>query len=245
MYLKFTDDEDKTGLDRETQWGAGVRHTAPGEGGLCTDGWIHLYQTTTPLLPVMLDPIHGNYGESAHLWECEIAGPTRNDAGLKLGVGSCTTIRRITMPVVTLPQRLRFAIYCAREVYSEPAWLDWANDWLAGKNRSRQAAAEAENAAITAAAGAAITAAAWPAEAAVWPAEAAACAAAGAAAEAAGAAAEAAAWAAEVAAWAAAEAGDWAGTEWAATAVEDTARISGTLDLDRLAQEAVADEPGE
>ena len=44
------------------------------------------------------------------------------------------------MPVVSLEQRIRFAILCARAVYREPGWCAWAEAWLTGADRTAAAA---------------------------------------------------------------------------------------------------------
>ena len=33
-----------------------------------------------------------------------------------------------------------FGIRCAMAIYSEPTWVQWANDWLSGKDRAAEAA---------------------------------------------------------------------------------------------------------
>ena len=53
---KLTDQNHQT--RNNTKWGAGVTHTASGQGDLCTAGWLHAY--TSPLLAVLLNPIHAN-----------------------------------------------------------------------------------------------------------------------------------------------------------------------------------------
>jgi len=136
---KLTDKDDRT--YNGMQWGEGVTHTASGTGELCGPGWIHAY--TDPLLAVLLDPIYAGFGPTAHLWEAEgVIGTTHH--GLKVGCTSLTTLRRVGLPALTTEQRVRFAILCAREVYTDPAWTAWADCWLSGENRMRAAAAAAE-----------------------------------------------------------------------------------------------------
>lgn len=168
------------------QWGEGVTHTAPGGGELCTKAWIHAY--TDPLLAVLLNPIHGKFDpETMRLWECEgEVGIT--DHGLKVGCTSLTTIREVPAPQVSLEQRARFGILCAKEVYTESTWTGWADAWLDGSEFSRVEATAPR-------ATARVTATAWAA--AAWAVTASEAARAVVVAEAARAAAEAAAWAAE------------------------------------------------
>src|SRR3989304_5266600 len=85
-----------------TQWGVGVMHSTSGKGPMCSKGWIYAY--TGPLLAVLLDPIHGDFGPTALLWESEgEVGIT--DHGLKVGCTMLTTLRRIPLVVVSMEQR--------------------------------------------------------------------------------------------------------------------------------------------
>jgi len=181
-YYKLTDAKDQT--RNGTQWGEDITHKAIGDGEeLCSPDVIHVYDH--PLKAVMFNPIHAGFGKY-HLWEVKVKKVVAND-GLKVGVKQCTAIKRAKAPTVTTDQCIRFAIYCALEVYHEVKFKKWAAGWLSGTDRAAKAAKAAE--------------AAW---AAAWAAEAARAAEAAAkAAEAAAKAAEAAAWAAEAAAWAA------------------------------------------
>jgi hypothetical protein len=119
------------------QWGEGTEHTAMGVGKLCTSGWLHAY--TSPLLAVLLDPIHGNFGAAAVLWEAE-GDVGKTDHGLKVGCTWLRTSRIIPMPKVTTTQRVAFGILTSRENIAEPVWLAWAERWLSGQDRSEVAA---------------------------------------------------------------------------------------------------------
>jgi hypothetical protein len=178
-----------------TQWGDGVEHVAPG-GSPCSEDVIHWYRT--PLMAVFFDPIHGNFGLKARLWECDV-DETAAD-GAKAWGTRCRTIREIDRPVITTEQRVEIAIRCALLVCDDAGWRRWASRWLSGADKSRSAAEEAEAEAFALAAeaeaeaaAAACAAVAFAAVAAACAAEAAACAAAEAAACAAAAAAAAAA----------------------------------------------------
>lgn len=137
---KLTDANDRT--YGGCQWGSGVEHRTNGEGELCGPGWIHVY--THPLLAVLLNQIHGGFVDY-HLWECSASGESKNDHGLKWGYTIVQTIRRVEPPTVTPEQAVRFAIYCARAVYTEPTWDRWADGWLSGADRS-DASAQAASA---------------------------------------------------------------------------------------------------
>ena len=120
------------------EWGAGVSHTATGTGTrLCSPDVIHAY--THPLLAVLLNPIHADY-QNPKLWRCE-GDVVADDHGLKVGVKTLTTIEEMPLPVVTLEQRVKFAILCAKHVCKDKKWNRWANKWLSGEDRSAAAAA--------------------------------------------------------------------------------------------------------
>jgi hypothetical protein len=204
---KLTDQDGYTrrGYDNACLWAEGVSHSGTGEGDLCGPGYIHAY--THPLLAVLLNPIHADF-TSPRMWEAE-GEIAKLDRGLKVGCVTLTTVRELPLPVVTMEQRVRFAILCAKVVYNDPAWNAWADRWLDGTDRTVSAAREAAEAAARA-----TLAAAWVAVRATE-------------------AAEAAALAAEVAeaAWAAAREAAWAAAR-AAEAARD-------IDLIKIAEEVV------
>jgi len=144
---KWTTQDGKTrvGYTNETQWGLSVTHTASGEGELCSPGWLHAY--TDPLLAVMLSPIHIPLGYSI-LWECD-GKVGLSDNGLKVGCTALTTLHTIDIPVVSIEQQVAFAIMCTLEVYYEPRFVEWANNWLKGVDRTAQAAERAEVRAVS------------------------------------------------------------------------------------------------
>jgi len=134
---KLTDNNDQT--YGKCQWGKNVEHRVKGEDNLCTPGWIHFYKN--PLLAVFLNPIHGKYNlDKAHLWECEVGGKIKEDRGLKWGASRIKTIKRVKLPKVTIEQRVKFGILCALEGYPEKSFTKWANDWLNGKDKSKEPA---------------------------------------------------------------------------------------------------------
>ena len=172
MLYKLTDKDGRT--YGGCQWGEGIEHTATGNGKLCTAGWLHAY--TDLLVAVLMDPIHGAFGEDAQMWEADgDVGKTASDG--KVGCTRLRTLRQVPLPVVTRGHRIRFGILCAMRFYRHEGFQKWAREWLAGINRTKAAAWAAwaaARAAAGAAAWAAAGAAAWAAEAAAWAAEAAA-----------------------------------------------------------------------
>ena len=133
---KLTDEHDQT--YGGCQWGPGVTVETSGKGGLCGPGFTHWY--THPLLAALLNPVHGRFNlDTAHLWEGE-GEPVKTDYGLKVGCTKATTLRRVDLPKATTAQRVRFGILCAMAVYTSVEWRAWAEGWLSGADRSKEAA---------------------------------------------------------------------------------------------------------
>ena len=135
---KLTDKNGRT--HGGTQWGPGVTNGGTGEGRLCGPGYIHAYEH--PLLAVLLNPIHEDF-RNPRMWEAEGEIALR-DGQLKCGCISLTTLREIPVPKITTEQRVRFAILCAKSVCRDTGWNAWADAWLAGTNRTAEAAKAAE-----------------------------------------------------------------------------------------------------
>ena len=152
---KITDKNSRTrpGMSNETQWGAGVTHTAPGGGEMCSDKWLHAY--ASPLLAVLLNPAHGDFEKATmKLWECRaVVGVRKAD---KLGCKQLTTVAEIEIPSFTTEQRVAFALLVAKSVYKDKSFHTFANNWLTGKDRSESAARSAARSA------------AWSARSAAW-----------------------------------------------------------------------------
>ena len=154
----------ETGGGQSPAWGEGVTHTATGplDGGLCSDAFIHFYRD--PILAVMMDPIHANFGSSAKLWEAEATGAVLHEP-LKSGSRSLTTIHEIPLPVVTTAQRVKFAQLCAAAAraakaaayaaWAAAAWTDAAAYAAARTDYAAWAAARASTAVADASAAAA------------------------------------------------------------------------------------------
>ena len=163
-YWKLTDKENKT--QGGTQWGVGITHKAKGEGkSLCSADVIHVYDH--PLKAVMFNPIHAAFAYP-HLWEVKVKKVVAHD-DFKGGVKQATTIKQVSLPSITVNQRVRFALYCALAVYKEKTFVSWANNWLVGGDRSKTAASTAATAACASeAAHAAARAAIWAATTTAW-----------------------------------------------------------------------------
>lgn len=138
---KLTDSAGYTRREKynECQWGEGVSHSADSreKATLCGPGVIHAY--TSPLLAILLNPIHANLDKSLLLlWEAE--GDVVARDWDKVGVLTLTTLKQISAPVITTEVRVTFGILCAQEVCEDAAWNKWSADWLSGKDRSSESA---------------------------------------------------------------------------------------------------------
>ena len=144
---KITDKDGKTraGHSNETQWGENVTHKAEVRGKeLCTNEVIHAY--TDPYLAVFFNPIGGSYNEETmHLWEAK--GRVCSRGVDKVGCKTLTTVRRIPKPSITREQRVEIAIKCALVVCQDKDFVQWAENWLSGKDRTEAAAWDARAAA--------------------------------------------------------------------------------------------------
>lgn len=133
---KITDEYSET--RGNTVWGEGVSHEAPGEGELCSAGWIHCY--IDPYIAAFMHRVHVPF-ENPILWEAEAEPPFKYEGQLKMGCRKLTTIRKIPLPLISIEQRVEVAIRCALAVGSKTdAFTAWANNWLSGADRSSEAA---------------------------------------------------------------------------------------------------------
>ena len=147
IYYKLTTQEGKT--KNNTQWGENVTHEATGDikQDLCSDAWIHAY--THPLLAVFMNPAHAMIKNPIH-WEGNGEGKAKFEP-LKCGFRKFTTLRQIPLPEVTDVQKIAFGILCAKEVYKDLSWNQWADQWLSGEDRTKSSADAAADAAAYAA----------------------------------------------------------------------------------------------
>lgn len=139
MVFKLTDGNMRT--YNRCQWVLGEWHETSGNGDLCSSGWLHHY--SRPLLAVLLNPIHAGFN-APRLFEAEAAWGHLIDDGVKGGSTRLRLLRELPVPDVTTEQRVRLAILCALEIYSEPRFEKWAHGWLSGTDRTEEAAASAE-----------------------------------------------------------------------------------------------------
>jgi len=132
------------------QWNLGEWQEARGssEKGLCSDGWLHCYDS--PLLAVLHNPIHADIS-NPRLFEVEVDGDCKNDNGIKCGYKRMRLVREISIPIITTEQKIKYAIFCAKQVCFEKEWNIWADNWLSNVDRTSDAAHVAAHAAHVAA----------------------------------------------------------------------------------------------
>lgn len=143
LAYKLTDTEDFTHY-KSCKRGPNVTHETSGKGDLCGSGWLHFY--TSPLIALLLNPIHGDY-QPPKLWQALAEGSFRHDLWLKSGCTRLTTIELLEPPPIITEHRVSFAIRCAQTVYQDKTWLEWADRWLNNTDRTQSSAADAASAA--------------------------------------------------------------------------------------------------
>jgi hypothetical protein len=145
----------RQGEENETDWSdVGEWHEASGEGGLCTDGVLHDYDD--PWIAVVMNPAHANIADPI-MYETERAGEIFTD-GLKSGCKRLRLSRQVHIPDVPLVQRVAFGVLAALQVWRNPDFGAWAENWLSGVDRSGPDAARVARAAARADADAAVAA---------------------------------------------------------------------------------------
>ena len=87
-----------------------------------------------------MNPAYVNIGNS-RLFRAEVEGNFIDDNGLKCGYSRARLIEELTVPQISPVQRVRFAIFCAKKVYKEKEWNEWADNWLSGKDRTEKSTA--------------------------------------------------------------------------------------------------------
>ena len=140
---------------KDTKWEIGTPITIAKEGvEMCSDQVLHCYNH--PALAVIFNPVHARIF-SPKLFEISVDKIVNTD-GLKFASKSQTLIKEISLPEITLEEKIEFAIKVAKLVCEDSEWNVWADSWLDGSDRS-------EGSAYTAAlaAWAADAAAAWAA----------------------------------------------------------------------------------
>lgn len=131
-----------------TQWELNVPVTINIPGNtMCTDQVLHCYNH--PLLAVIFNPIHAAISDP-RLFEIEVDEIVASD-GLKFASKSQTLIKELSIPEITLQQKIEFGIRVAKLVYKDSTWNLWADNWLNGSDKSKESAIAAYNSAAFAA----------------------------------------------------------------------------------------------
>jgi hypothetical protein len=86
-----------------------------------------------------MNPVHADI-ENPILWEGKGEGEAKFEP-LKCGFRKFTTLKKIPLPEVTDVQKVAFGILCAKEVYKDSSWNQWADKWLSGEDRTEASAA--------------------------------------------------------------------------------------------------------
>ncbi len=89
-----------------SSWKVGVEKTANEKGELCSEYFLYAY--TSPILAVMLNPIHENI-RNPRIFEA-LGRVTLSDTGLRVGCTSLTLVKEVPVPVVYVDQRIAFGI---------------------------------------------------------------------------------------------------------------------------------------
>jgi hypothetical protein len=120
------------------QWELGVeRKVKPYTGEECSDGAMHSY--SDPLLAVFMNPTHSVYDtEDMRMFEANTGRRYKRER-LKIVSEKLTIVKEIKVPELSPLQRLEAAIKMAKLVCKDEKWNSWANDWLSGEDRSREA----------------------------------------------------------------------------------------------------------
>ena len=114
---------------------------------LCSNQLLHCY--ASPEIAVVMNPIHANISEP-RLFRIRCSKILADD-GTKQGCKKQTLLKELPLPEISVEQRIKIAILCATEVYKEPNFLVWAENWNTGKDRTATSANAAANAANAAA----------------------------------------------------------------------------------------------
>jgi len=143
--------QDMTSYNK-TKWELNKTITVTKEGTeMCTDQVLHCYNH--PLLAILFNPIHANIS-NPRLFEINVDEIVNTD-GLKYASKGQTLIKELTIPEISLEQRIEFGIRVAKLVFKDTNWNTWADNWLDKSDRTKESASAAAYAAYHAAANAA------------------------------------------------------------------------------------------
>jgi hypothetical protein len=131
----------------KTKWELNKTITVTKEGNqMCTDQVLHCYNH--PLLAILFNPLHADIS-NPRLFEIEIDKIVNTD-GLKYASKSQTLIKELTIPEISLEQKVEFAIRVVKLVCKDTNWNTWADNWLDKSDRTKKSAYAAYHAAYNA-----------------------------------------------------------------------------------------------
>ena len=121
----------------DTKWELNIPITVTKEGTeMCTDQVLHCYNH--PLLAIVLNPIHADI-KNPRLFEIEVDKIVNTD-GLKYASKQQTLIKEITIPEISIEQKLEFAIRVTQLILKDTKWNSWADNWLNNTDRTKESA---------------------------------------------------------------------------------------------------------
>jgi hypothetical protein len=139
LVYKLTDADGRT--SDGYQWELGVTSVVNGKGDLRGPGWFRWHNS--PEVEVLMGGMLGHSSPlSMRLFEAEAGGEVCRDDYYNIEGFSTelTLVREIVPPVITVEQREKIAILCAKKVCNNARWLSWAEFWLSGEDRSEESA---------------------------------------------------------------------------------------------------------
>ena len=107
---------------------------------LGSEAWFHCCDN--PIVAIMQNPVEGQIIDP-RLFRCNVKGSKRGEMGLKFGFTYMRLGEELECPKITLNQLLAFGILCVKEICKEKGWLEWADKWLSGVDRSKESATAA------------------------------------------------------------------------------------------------------
>lgn len=120
-----------------TQWELNKTITVNIPGNtMCSKQVLHCYNH--PLLAVLLNPIHADI-YTPTLFEINVDEIVNND-GLKFASKSQTLVKKLSIPEISIEQKIEFGIRVAKLVSKDKIWNLWADNWLNGSDKSVESA---------------------------------------------------------------------------------------------------------
>lgn len=94
---------------------------------------------SSPTLAAIMRPVH-EYDAPGPVEARRVLASVISSDGLRLRIGRVTYCDAATLPELSPEARITFAILCARSVCRRPGFLEWADGWLTGRDRTKATA---------------------------------------------------------------------------------------------------------